>query len=144
MGKRHQVIPAVHLLLIKDGKVLLLRRFNTGYEDGNYSVPAGHIDPTEHAVKAMIRESNEEIGIKVEEDSLVMVHVMNRMKDGEERIDFFFQVNKWSGEPFIAETDKCDQLIWVSLDQLPDNTIDYIKFAIGKVKDNQVYSYHGF
>jgi hypothetical protein len=27
---------AAYLLLLKDGKVLLLRRHNTGYEDGNY------------------------------------------------------------------------------------------------------------
>ena len=35
---------AVHLLLVKDDRVLLLKRYNTGYEDGNYSVVAGHID----------------------------------------------------------------------------------------------------
>ena len=41
---RFQMPVAVHLLLVKDNKVLLLRRFNTGYEYGNYSVVAGHVD----------------------------------------------------------------------------------------------------
>jgi hypothetical protein len=31
---RFKVVAAVHLFLIRDGQVLLLRRFNTGYEDG--------------------------------------------------------------------------------------------------------------
>jgi 8-oxo-dGTP pyrophosphatase MutT (NUDIX family) len=46
---------AVHLFLIKDEKVLLLRRFNTGYEDGNYSVIAGHLEGNENYLQAMIR-----------------------------------------------------------------------------------------
>jgi hypothetical protein len=37
---RHTNIPASYLILMKDNNVLLLRRFNTGYEDGNYSMIA--------------------------------------------------------------------------------------------------------
>ena len=37
-------IPAVYLLLVQDGKILLIRRCNTGYQYGNYSVPAGHME----------------------------------------------------------------------------------------------------
>jgi hypothetical protein len=31
----------VHLILIQDGKVLLLQRANTGFADGDWSVPGG-------------------------------------------------------------------------------------------------------
>jgi len=35
VAERFKLVSAVHIFLIRDGKVLLLRRFNTGYEDGN-------------------------------------------------------------------------------------------------------------
>lgn len=141
---RHQVIPAVHLFLIRDNQVLLLRRFNTGYEDGNYSVPAGHIDSGEHAVQSMIREAKEEINLDLEESQLEMSHVMNRLNNGEERIDFFFVVNDWQGEPIINEQDKCDQLRWSPIDDLPKNTIPYIQLALENINTNKVYSHLGY
>ena len=122
-------ISAVYLFLVKDGKILLLRRFNTGYEDGNYSVPAGHIDGEEKATSAMIREAKEEAGIEISENQLRMVHVMHRKSD-EERIDFFFEATKWKGEPKIMETSKCDDLSWFPISQLPQNVIPYVKAGI--------------
>ena len=45
--ERFKVITAVHLILIENNKILLQRRYNTGYEDGNYSVVAGHVEENE-------------------------------------------------------------------------------------------------
>lgn len=41
MRKYFTMPVAVHLFLLRGNEILLLRRYNTGYEDGNYSVPAG-------------------------------------------------------------------------------------------------------
>jgi len=128
-SERYKFISAVHLILIKDGKVLLLRRFNTGYEDGNYSVPAGHIDQGERARTTMVREAKEETGIDISEDILEIIHVMHRMGDDQERIDFFMSAKEWTGEPRICEVDKCDELTWYELNKLPKN----IKGAISDI-----------
>jgi ADP-ribose pyrophosphatase YjhB (NUDIX family) len=91
--------------LVKDGRILLFRRFNTRYEDGNYSVPAGHIDGNERATDAMLREAKEEARVMISEGDIRMVHVMHRMTRGkhhhenDERIDFFFGATRWEGEP---------------------------------------------
>ncbi len=136
-------VAAAHLFLIKDGKILLLRRFNTGYEDGNYSVPAGHIDGGERAVKAMIRETIEETGITINEDQLRMVHVMHR-KSTEERIDFFFEATQWQGEPKIIETNKCDDLNWFTVNQLPPNMVPYVRAGIENYDNKILFSEFGW
>lgn len=45
MEKNRNMYPlAIHAILKKDDNILFLRRFNTGYEDGNYSLVAGHVE----------------------------------------------------------------------------------------------------
>ncbi len=144
--ERFKLLSAVHLFLIKDKKILLLRRFNTGYEDGNYSVPAGHLDGGETVIQAAIRESLEEACINLDPQDLTMAHVMHRIKLDikEERIDFFVTATKWSGEVKIGEPNKCDDLSWFPLDGLPQNLIPYVRSAIDNVRKGIFYSEFGW
>lgn len=144
MKERFKLIPTSHLILIKDSKILLLRRFNTGYEDGNYSVVAGHLDGDETFIQAMVREAKEEAGIAIKPEDLEVVHVMHRKCPNEERIDFFIQAKSWVGEPKIMESHKCDDLSWFELDNLPHNVIPYVKQAIECVRNKILYSEHGW
>lgn len=120
---------AVHLFFIRDGQVLLLRRYNTGYQDGNYSVVAGHLDGGEKVVDAAAREALEEVGITLHADDIRVVGVMHRLSD-DERIDFFVAIERWQGEVQNMEADKCDDLRWCPLDSLPSNTIPYVRQGI--------------
>jgi len=119
----------IQLLLFRENHILLLRRFNTGFRDGEYTVPAGHMDGGETVVEAGIREGKEEVGLDLNADDLTFSSVMHRIEDVE-RVDFFFQVHQWSGEPFNAEPDKCDDLRWFDMDQLPENTVPYVRQAL--------------
>jgi 8-oxo-dGTP diphosphatase len=119
----------VHLLFFRNDKILLLRRFNTGYADGQYSVPAGHLDGNETVTAAAIREGEEETGVRIEPSDVLFSSVMHR-KDGDERVDFFLRIHKWQGEPENTEPDKCDELHWANVNELPLNTIPYIRKAL--------------
>jgi 8-oxo-dGTP diphosphatase len=140
---KHKLKMAVHLFLFQEGKTLLQRRFNTGYEDGNYSVVAGHVDPGETATMAMIRESAEEAGISILENDLNMVHMMHRKSD-EERIDLFFIADKWEGTPKIMEINKCDELEWYDLEDLPTNIIPYVRSGLKQVHKKNSFSEFGW
>jgi len=119
----------VHLFFFREHKILLLRRFNTGYGDGQYSVPAGHLDGGETVLAAAAREAEEEIGVRFEASDIQFSTVMHRIED-DERVDFFLHIRSWDGEPVNAEPDKCDELLWVDVNDLPENTIPYVRRAI--------------
>lgn len=133
---------AVYVLLKKDSSLLLARRHNTGYGDGYYSLPAGHVEKNESIVEALIREVKEEIGIEIEQKHMQMTHVLHRSKISEdfEYIDFFFSVDEWQGDIKNMEPEKCDDLQWFLLSSLPKNILGYITHVIAQINQGNIYS----
>jgi 8-oxo-dGTP diphosphatase len=132
--QRFRLISAVHLFFIREGEILLLRRANTGYQDGNFSVVAGHLDGNETVKQAAIREAREEVGVKLNPQDLTVVQVMHRRSD-DERIDWFLVAKEWQGEISNCEPNRCDLLAWHQLDTLPENTIPYVAHAINNYRE---------
>ena len=128
--ERFRLVSAAHLFLVCHGRVLLLRRCNTGYEDGNYSVVAGHLDGDEEVVAAAIHEAREEVGIDTAPADLRVVGVMHRRAEegrtGDERIDFFLEARRWGGKVANHEPRKCDELRWAEPERLPPNVVPYV------------------
>ena len=127
---RHPGIPTgVHVLLERGGLVLLMRRAGTGFFDGLYSLPGGHVEEGESLRTTAVREMREELGIELAESALSVVGVVHRRSDTN-RIDFFLRASVWQGEPVIAEPDRCDDLRWCAPDALPEATVPYIRDAL--------------
>jgi len=144
---RKRLVPASYVMLINaNNEVLLLRRFNTGYQDGMYMLPAGHLEPNETFTQAVVREAQEEVGVVIKSDDVEIVHVMNRLGPGEdnERIDVFFSASRWQSEPAIMEPDKCDDVRWFPLNNLPEAISPYIRHAIDCIAKKVYYSEDGF
>lgn len=144
MRNNFPYVGSAYLFLIKDDQVLLQRRCNTGFEDGNYGVPAGHMDGGETAREGGVREVKEEIGIDIKAEDMTVVHVMHRKSERDERIDFFMTASEYGGEISNTEPDKCDDLSWFRLDDLPENIIDYVRVALDHYKDGTLYSEYGW
>ena len=141
--KRLRLIPAVHLFLVRDDQVLLSLRENTGFQDGNFSVVAGHLDGGEEVVEAAIREAQEEAGIRISADDVEMAGVMHRRSD-QERVDFFVVASRWGGSVRNCEPEKCGGLEWYPMGELPENMVEYVCVALERFRADQWFCSYGW
>jgi len=139
-----RIYAAVYLVLVKDGRVMLSKRRNTGYRDGNYSLIAGHLDGGESATASMVREAREEAGIMLAPDDMQFAHVMHRQYPDREYLDIYFKAERWEGEIENREPQKCGGLEWFPLDALPENTIPEVRQALQDMRNGTFYSELGF
>lgn len=143
--KEHfRIFIAVYLALVKDEKVLLSRRCNTGYQDGNYSLVSGHLDGGETAKQGMIREAREEANITLKPEDLKISHVMHRRNTDREYIDIHLTAKSWSGNIENLEPEKCDDLQWFPLNALPTNIAPEVKAALENVQQGVFYGELGW
>lgn len=142
--KMHSKYPvAVHIFFLRENEVLLARRHQTGYEDGNYSVVAGHLEAGETLTQAAIREANEEAGVILRPQDLEMAGVMHR-RAGDERVDFFMVARTWEGSISNREPEKCSELGWFSLEALPANLIPYVRQALSNYFEGKWFQEYGW
>jgi 8-oxo-dGTP diphosphatase len=113
-------------IIIKNSRVLLIRRQNSDTFDQMWSNPGGKIEPGESVEDAVIRELQEEIG--------VTVGVLGRISEyqdykGNTLIGRYTGclVEIIDGEPHRKETEKIAEVKYFPLDNLPENLAPYTK-----------------
>jgi mutator protein MutT len=131
---------AVYVFLRRDGKVYLTRRAGTGYRDGMYSLPAGHVEEGETLTEAMMRELREETGLSVPAAHLKLAHAMYRRCDDRTYADYYYVCDAWNGEPQITEPDKCDAAMWVDENALPPEAIPEVRHALACILKGEPFS----
>lgn len=144
MPDRH--IVDVHVLLVRDGQVLLSQRRDTNPQfDGLWHLPSGKLDAGESVLDAAVREVDEEVGVLVDPANLHHVHTVHVNGSGPEpRVGFFFDTENWLGEPSNREPDKCSALGWFALDNLPERTIEYPAVGIRAYRNGAQFSVLGW
>lgn len=147
MGKHFKSFSAIFPIILQEKddtiQILLHRRKNTGYQDGKWDIAAsGHVDEGETAKMAVVRECAEELGIDVKIKDLSFVHLSQRVSNtgGRTYYDIYFVVNKYHGIPKVIEPDKCSELRWFKIDDLPNEIIDIRKIALDNYKNDIQYS----
>ncbi|WP_194835593.1 NUDIX domain-containing protein [Nocardia sp. XZ_19_369] len=135
----------VQLLLTKGDRVLLARRRNTEFGDGEWNAPGGRLDAGEDVLTAVIREAEEEIGVQVAREHVRMVASMHiQSPPGQALIVFIFQADTWSGEPWNREPERCSELRWFDVDDIPDDTILSTRAGLDMFRNNEHFGLYGW
>lgn len=143
--ERFKLVPAVALLIKKDNKILLQKRKNTGWNDGNWTLLGGGVDGSETILGAAIREAKEELGIHLTKNDLNVVHVLHcRNKDGTEGITFFLEITQWHGDPSNKEPDRCETIAWFNSNNLPENIADLLPPTLKRIQNKVYYGEWGW
>lgn len=134
---RFTVIPAAYVFLRRADEVLLQLREGTGYYDGHWAAgAAGHVERGESVLEAAAREALEELGVAVDPADLQFLTVEHRTGNGaaiDERVDFFFGCDRWSGDPALQE-DKAADLRWFPLAALPDPVVPHERIVLDRLR----------
>lgn len=134
------------MLVRRRGKVLFVLRSHTGWMDGHYALPAGHVEKNESFTRAAQRELEEEVGLEVTRDQFHHAVTLHEFKPDidEVRIGVCFEVVGWRGEAVNAEPDKHDEIRWFSLDELPEKLTPSTREVLAAIKADKTYAEFGW
>ena len=130
--EKEKFLSSIYLIIRNDKQqILLQRRQGTKLWPGFLALPAGHIDEGENAYEAAIREAKEELGITIKIEDIIDTFVANRKnKSLPPYYDVYFEISKYLGNISIKEPEKCSELVWADIENLPNDVIDFEKEAI--------------
>ena len=141
--ERFKICCAVHLIIIKDGKILLQRRNNPNkHAYLKLGMPAGHLESGENVFEAMKREAKEELGIDLKDFDLVQI--MNLNSDTSVYDAYFFLCKDYSGEIINNENENFKSIEWYPIDKPIDDLMEYEKYALKKFLENPNLSFTMF
>jgi len=137
MAKKKILLKA-RLIIENQGDILLLKQIKG--QGGKYTLIGGTVEDYEFAKKALIRESFEESGLKIDREDLHLVHTLHKKKDAATRIVLYFKASKWEGEPKPAEPDKFQEVAWHPIDDLPGGMSDTVRHVLKHYRRGSRYS----
>ena len=93
-------------------------------------------------MNAMVREADEELGIKLKVEDLKIEHILHHYKGN--RLKFILTTNKYEGELQIGEPDKCEKLEWFDIENLPKNMYKKAEKVIKEINNGIFYDNSDF
>ena len=141
---------AAYMIIENDlWEILFMKRQNTWFRDWDFQLSAGHLEWKESMVDCAIRESKEELNIDIEKDDLSVVHISHRISSQDTEWDYrvyfdiYVKINKYSWELKINEPEKCSELKFVDIYNIPEDEkglFSYDLDVLKKIKKMESFS----
>lgn len=129
MAERFLTRQAVFVVLRNDkNEILLQQRSGTGYLDGYWDLPSGHVEQGESLRDTATRELFEEVGVTTRPEDLRLTHLDQYFLD-RDYVNYVFSVDEWEGEPKICEPEKCSAIGWFAVNALPEKCVNVVRVA---------------
>lgn len=137
-------VPEVAVIIRQSNNILFVLREKTGYADGMYALPGGHVEKDESFSAAAAREALEEVNVRINGQDLRAVHMLQRIKD-HVRVAVIFEASKWTGEPKSMEPDRHGPIAWFDAGNLPyDTIIPFQAEALQALASGKIYTELGW
>jgi 8-oxo-dGTP pyrophosphatase MutT (NUDIX family) len=143
---RFTSIVDAHVILRRDGKILLLRRAGNVYATGQLCLPSGHLEEGENILQAAVRETREETGIALDPATLRFALSIHQRNPGttHTRLGFVFEAESWHGEPVINEPAKCSGIVWADPSRPPADTVEYTNAVLQAIDSGAMFALNGW
>lgn len=126
-------------------QILMQKRKNTGFADGKWDLScSGHVEKDESMKQTCIRECYEELGISVDYSDLNFLTLIHKRDKDVVYYNAYFYVDKFIGTPKICEPNKCSDLNWFDIENIPKDTINDRVVALSKFNDGIGYIEYGW
>ncbi|MCB8823099.1 NUDIX hydrolase [Microvirga rosea] len=122
--------------ILKDRKLLLVQRLKAP-EAGHWGLPGGKVDWLEHVEEAVIREVEEELGIRLRDLRLLCVVDQIDATADEHWIAPVYAALAFNGIPLLREPHKHRAFGWFSLDDLPSPLTRATEVAASALRQGQ-------
>lgn len=139
---REEFLSAIYMIIKNEkGEILFQRRCGSKLWPDFLGLPAGHVDKGEDVYQALVREAREELNIDINAKDIEDTFVVNRInKNLKPYYDIYFVIKNYKGIIKINEPNKCQELKWVLLDNMPDDVIEFEKIALTNYKKGIKFS----
>ncbi len=138
---KNEIPVGINALIVKDNKILLGLRIGNRGGSGNWGLIGGKARCGESIEQTMQREMKEEIDVDVKLEDMKVINLFTTQSS--ESILFYqigLLISDFSGEIKNMEPEKCGELKFFDLDNLPENLFLGTKGNIDLFKSKEFYN----
>ncbi len=118
-------------ILMEDGKILLIKRKNPPFR-GKYALPGGFVEYGESTESAVVREIQEETGLKTEVVRLIGVYSDPERDPRGHTVTVAYEVKRIGGE--LRGGDDASEAEFFEIEKLPELAFDHERIINDAVK----------